>query len=109
MKTSRAFAIAKKNLWNGTDRRYRSQEREKFCCIALAEYVYDCETVRRCQTILEDLLGAHGTLESWLIEHGHLPIDYYLSTQKMTLREKIQTTRKAWLDHLIKHYKALGD
>jgi hypothetical protein len=109
MKTSRAFAIAKKNLWNGTDGTYKTMEREKFCCVALAEYVDDCKVVRRCQGILENLLGAHGTLESWLAERGHLPVNYFYSTQKKTYREKIQTTRKAWLKHLIKHYKAIGD
>lgn len=109
MKTSQVFEIALRNLWDGKSYEYKEMTKEKFCCLAIQEYVDSPDDSRRCQRILEDMLGEFSTLEGWLVGQGHLPAMYFKARERLLFRQKTQTTRKAWLQHLIKHYKSLGD
>lgn len=54
---------------------------------------------------IKQSLNGYGCLETWLQEkHG-------IQNQKGELEYycQIQLTRHAWLDHLIEHYKSIGD
>ncbi len=106
MKTSEAFKIARRHLWSGTGVQILGS---RYCCLMLDKHVEDEDVADRCKKIISSLLDGHETLEDWLIDADHLPWDYYLSPDKDIYVQKIQTTRKAWLNHLIEHYKALGD
>ena len=106
MKTSEAFKIARRHLWSGTGVQRLGT---RYCCLVLDNYVEDEDVADRCKKIIRSLLDGYETLEDWLITAEHLPEDYYLSPDEDIYNQKIQATRKAWLDHLIKHYKAIGD
>lgn len=101
MKTSKVFQTAKKRLWDGEGDWCRT-DKEKFICIAIWETpnIPDRDKIKA-RRIVENLLGGHDTLEGWLSETHQ--IRAYNDAQKT------QQTRRAWLDHLIAHYKRIGD
>ncbi len=105
MNTSQACKIPRQHLWSGTGIQSLGS---RYCCLML-DNVEDEDVADRCKKIISSLLDGHETLEDWLIDADHLPWDYYLSPDEDIYVQKIQTTRKAWLNHLIEHYKALGD
>lgn len=97
MKTSEVFRRAKKRLATGFDR-----DREMYICIAIQKSGAMSRDVRRVQKIIEELLGdQYGTFSSWLRDNG-VPYPYHDF-------RKLQETRHAWVDHLIKHYESIGD
>ena len=56
--------------------------------------------------IITKLLGEHSSLVGWIREfHGGGLSDLEIASQKV----RMQTTRHAWVDHLIKHYESIGD
>jgi hypothetical protein len=102
--------MARKMLAKEVPEQYQVSKGQQFICIALAELAWE-ERIgdwdrTRCTRIIEKLLGDSGTLESWLVAKGHLPENFM---HDQNTRTKIMTTRRAWVDHLIKHYAAQGD
>ena len=115
MKTSEAFKQALDRLWDGVGEDM-PWNKNRYICVALDHTEPYAEGLR-CQEIISKLLDPTGkqnpdTLEDWLIDQGHLSPDFktFMSVYEYPdLRQKVQTTRKAWLKHLIKHYKSIGD
>lgn len=115
MKTSEAFKQALDRLWDGVGEDM-PWNKNRYICVAL-DHTDSTEAALRCQRIISKLLDPTGkqnpdTLEDWLIDQGHLSPDFktFMSVYEYPdLRQKVQTTRKAWLKHLIKHYKSIGD
>lgn len=115
MKTSEAFKLARKRLWDGVGEDL-PWDKNRYICVAL-DQVAPRETSLRCQRIISKLLDPTGqsnpdTLEDWLIEQGHLSWEFY--SQKSVYdhpnyMRKVQVTRRAWLNHLIKYYRSIGD
>lgn len=101
MKTSKVLTIAKKYV-------SRDMSNNAYICIALGiaadkkEIPHeDCQRMRR---EIHRLLGRHTSLGQWLLNVHN--IDVFADSAS---RYKLQVTRHAWLDHLIAHYKSLGD
>lgn len=115
MKTSEAFKQALDRLWDGVGEDL-PWNKDRYICVALV-HTDSTEAALRCQRIISKLLDPKGkqnpdTLEDWLIDQGYLSRDFRTSLSvwdNPPLRQKVQTTRKAWLKHLIKHYKSIGD
>lgn len=114
MKTSEAFKQALDRLWDGKrmkDGDPYPKGTERFCCLAVWCITRNNALAAPCEKILMDLLAPQTTLEGWLVAQGHMRredngIDLEFNTPLM---QKVQTTRKAWLEHLIEHYKSIGD
>lgn len=102
MKTSEIFKAAKKHLWNGVGE-WREQSKERYICHAIYWRVMGCSIneVHYTKQIISLLLEGHDTLEEWLWAK------HRISANNDT--KKLQQTRQAWLDHLVKHYKSIGD
>ena len=105
MKTSKVFKIAKKYLNDGS----RYDARPMYICYALGRAeqagLINFVDLERTEKIISDLLGYNiGSLGIWLATHHR--IKYW---QDIRGHRKLQQTRHAWLDHLIKHYQSLGD
>jgi hypothetical protein len=115
MKTSEAFKLARDRLWDG-----RGEDlpwnKHRYICVAL-DNVAPRGVSLHCQVIISRLLDPTGdgnpdTLEDWLIKQGHLGWEFYMSKSVWDypdLRRKVQVTRRAWLNHLIKYYRSIGD
>jgi hypothetical protein len=105
MKTSDLFTMTKVAL------EFRKKRgTAPYICWSLADlfennYIERKDCVRG-RVILYDLLGHSSTLESWLLNGKHTTKRALNSSRG---KEKAYATRQAWLDHLIEHYKALGD
>lgn len=103
MRTSEAFAVVKARM--ATD---RGSVGEFYVCHAIkftrGKLDYDAET--RLLRIIEDLLEGEYTLETWL-KRRHLKTKRSFHTEPD--RARMLATRHAWLDHLIEHYKSIGD
>ena len=114
MKTSEAFKSAREVLWDGQGNDYYHQTgqcrggKERFVCLALRVARIPNKKAEDCRKIIERLLGDHETLEDWLIANGHVDLSH-MDQWSDDYVIKIQTTRRAWLDHLIAHYQAKGD
>jgi hypothetical protein len=102
MKTSAVFKAAKKGLWNGIGE-CQEQSKERYICHAIYWRVIDCSYVesRKALKIISLLLEGHDTLEEWLWAKHRIRAN--------NNTKKLQQTRQAWLDHLIAHYKSIGD
>jgi len=102
MKTSEIFKAAKKHLWNGIGEN-REQLKEKYICNAIYWRVEGCsiDEVHYAKKSIALLLEGHETLDDWLQANHKI--------NGRDDRRKLQQTRQAWLDHLIAHYKSLGD
>jgi hypothetical protein len=101
MKTSAIFKAAKKHLWNGVGNHFDSPK-ERFICVAIC-WKTECSFKEQDKTtkIIQKLLGKYETLEEWLLQKHRINAN--------TDPIKLQKTRQAWLDHLIKHYQSIGD
>lgn len=55
----------------------------------------------KAKSIIMKLLDNHYTFGGWLEHEKGITND--------RCGEKVQETRHAWLDHLIEHYKSIGD
>lgn len=93
MKTSKAFKLTKKFVSKNED-----DDLEQFICIA----AIDADVSYKIVPIIENLLDGYYTLSEYVEEKTG--ISYFNQDYK-----KMQKTRHAWLDHLIKHYQSIGD
>lgn len=104
MKTSEALRSVLPFLWNGKGKypseRGKYYQSERFLCQAAMSAGYDVRS--KVQPILLGLLEGTETLESWLREKYSI----YWTIKDLP---KLQTTRKAWVEHLIVHYESIGD
>ena len=104
MKTSEVFKIAKRYLNDGS----RWNNAPSYICYALeyakADGLINKRDMTRAERIISRLLGTHGTLGTWLVSTHKIKWWADINGKK-----KIQETRHAWLDHLIKYYAAKGD
>lgn len=114
MKTSEVFKQALDRLWDGKhmeDGDLFPKGTERFCCLAVWGLTHSGTLAAPYEKILMDLLAPQATLEDWLVARGHMrrednDLDLEFNTPLM---QKVQATRKAWLEHLIEHYKSIGD
>lgn len=114
MKTSEAFKQAKGLLWDG--KWEQPWGKHRYICVALNN-ISSFEKGQRCQVIINKLLDPTGkhepdTLEDWLIKQGHIGQEFYMQksiTDYPDIMRKVQVTRHAWLNHLIKYYRSIGD
>ena len=97
MKTSEAFRLTKVKVWDGKNNRSLGQS--SYICFAASNALRKPGQVTK---VIEKLLDGHASMHSWLIAQGCEP------WQEVS-QLRIQTTRHAWLDHLIEHYKSIGD
>lgn len=105
MKTSTVLSLVKEHLRDGG----YMQSHERYICYALEWLYYDAKTIGdRDRTRVRKLIRSHldglFSLEFWL-SHVH-GIDV---TNTPRYKKRIMATRKAWLDHLIEHYRKQGD
>ena len=101
MKTSEVFKLAKQHLWDGIGNQIDSSK-EKFICVAICwRTKCSSEDQEKTTKIIQKLLGRYETLEEWLLRKHRINAN--------TDPIKLQETRQAWLDHLIAHYKSIGD
>ena len=95
MKTSEAFKLAMKKLWDGHGK--LPQGLHASVCGA----AQGANVEKIVGPIIMKLLDTDVHLGNWLkYHHG---IDAYADW------EKYQQTRHAWVDHLIQHYESIGD
>ena len=94
MKTSEAFRLTKKKLWDGVT---GLRPVLRGVCYAARDAGVD-EIVR---PIIMELIKPHAFLGEWLEQnHGIVLCGDFA---------RYQQTRHAWVDHLIQHYKSIGD
>lgn len=111
MKLSRVFSMAKANLpFNGS-------ARSVYICDTIGTLVreglihnFDGDRAKRHISVL---LEGRFSLADWLHEKGFMSDEDFESLNTMgrlsPLLKKLQATRHAWLEHLIAHYRAIGD
>jgi hypothetical protein len=115
MKTSEVLAHAKRYLAATRAEKYNYQTmtgKEKFICIAIMTAASHTESITngdidRCRLMIEARLEGCGTIEEWLQVRGFLPFEWGLVDTPT--RDRIQQHRHAWLDMLIKEFKAKED
>ena len=100
MKTSKVFKLAKLRLWNGVSEERLAHQRSHLC-LAVDITTAPIKDKKRAKRIVDKLLHPYCTFESWLSREKNI---YPFGNLK-----KLQVTRQAWLDHLIKHYESIGD
>lgn len=99
MKTSQVFIRAKKFLSTGpTD---YGNRKTQYICYAIDETRCSDTDKEKAKDIIMELLDGCQTFGMWL-EHAK-------GIANNRHGEKVQETRHAWLDHLIEHYKSIGD
>lgn len=108
MKISKAFEIAKKYVNNVHEDTLTGPQ--MFICNALElaadKGLIPWEASADCQCIVLGRLQGAFTLEAWLTSKGYLPRKFLHDD---ALRQRIQDYRLAWLDELIKEFKAKGE
>ena len=97
MKTSQVFIRAKNLLSTGPN----DKRKPEYICYAIEKT--RCSYVDKVRTtgIITEGLSDYLTLGIWLENEKGIVND--------RTGEKLQTTRHAWLDHLIEHYESIGD
>lgn len=100
MKMSEALRRTRAKLWDGKAIDRATTGKEEFCCLAAREA--GSGVGKLVIPLLGALLGGKSMLEDWLAANHPGP-RYDANILKM------QATRKAWLNHLIAHYKSIGD
>lgn len=106
MKTSEVLRRVREHLYYG---RNYSVAHQHFICEAINYLYYEAKVIgdrdrTRVKKLIAAMLLPQRTLEEWLVVNHGIACTYTLD-----YRQKIMTTRKAWLDHLIEHYEAKGD
>ena len=97
MKTSEVFKRAKKHLSTGPN----NWGKPEYICYAIEKArCSEVDKARATEIIMAGLAG-WVTFGSWLENEKGIKND--------RTGEKLQTTRHAWLDHLITHYSNIGD
>lgn len=83
------------------------ETRDRYICYVLAnsrQYYHDkgmyleCDVTNRLQSLIHERLGNHHTLERWLKAHHNIEINTLKDLDKM------QATRVAWLEALLKEF-----
>lgn len=110
MKTSELLTEAKKYLWDGKDpRQLESLDKSEYICFAILSAARntpakpeDHSTYLRCSKVIQSSLFPHNCVETWLLRSAGIP-------PKELTYKRIQAHRLAWMDVLIKEFKAKGD
>ena len=110
MKTSELLREAKKYLWDGKDEKELEHlDKSEYICFAILSAArnnpnetIEHSTCLRCRRVIEASLFPHNCVETWLLRSAGIP------PKEMTHR-RIQAYRLAWIDVLIKEFKAKGD
>lgn len=97
MKTSQVFIRAKKLLSTGPD----DWGKPEYICYAIEITRCSVGDKERTTSIIMSLLDGCYTFGLWLKDKKGIENDL--------VGAKVQETRHAWLDHLIKHYESIGD
>ena len=102
MKTSAIFRAAKPLISRKGDNAWR-----RYICYAIEDSGVPTKDIQRAREIITQRLGPNcNSLEVWLNKNGYIPAPLQMTNDQ---RLKMQVTRHAWLDSLIKEYKAKGD
>ena len=110
MKTSELLTEAKKYLWDGEDEKELERlDKSEYICFAILSAARnspteteDHSTYLRCRKVIERNLFPHNCVETWLLRSAGIP------PKEMT-HKRIQAHRLAWMNLLIKEFKAKGD
>ena len=106
MKTSELIAKAKQHLWDGLDdSNLALDSKTEFICYAMVRAAKRPFEYALAQTFRDDIevrLGPWNNLWSWLVYEAAIP------TKDLTY-PNVQAHRLAWMNKLIKEYKAKGD
>ena len=105
MKTSTVLGLVKAHLRDGG----YMQSHERYVCYALEWLYYHAKTIgdvdrTRVKRMVRHHLEGSRPLEQWL-DLNHC----IMTTNTPSYKKRIMATRKAWLDHLIEHYRKQGD
>lgn len=114
MKTSELLTAAKKYLWDGkndADLEDLNQHKTEYICFAITNVrhfeldvteapIY--KLVRKTRDMIEQRLFPCNTMESWLFRETYVPL-------KDLTPDRVQAHRLAWMNLLIKEFKAKGD
>ena len=105
MKTSEVLRRVREHLRDGGHMYWH----ERYICHTLEWLYYDAKTIgdrdrTRVKKLIRNHLDGARSLEHWLDLNHCIEI-----TNTPRYKKRIMATRKAWLDHLIEHYKAKGD
>lgn len=112
MKTSTVLKRAKSILANSdSEMRYTTKQGFICYCIYNVTYKKNRKEGERVATIMQDRLYPHATLENWLQgNHRIRKVRFTAKQHKYTAyRDKVQQTRHAWIDSMIKEFTAKGD
>ena len=104
MKTSEIFREALKFLWDGIEPKSRTKTKYVCHCLEKVNNKYTINVDLQLK-IIEHLLKKNYTFDNWLRKEKGINTD--LEDEQTNI--KLQVTRKAWLEHLIKHYESIGD
>lgn len=110
MKISELLTEAKKYLWDGKDEKELERlDKSEYICFAILSAarnspneVENHSTYLRCRRVIEASLFPHNCVETWLLRSAGIP------AKEMT-NKRIQAHRLAWMNMLIKEFKAKGD
>ena len=106
MKTSTAFRLTKQHLSHGGDGfDPASPNAQRYVCLAASKAGITVGAIVK--PIIGALIAPHITLEDWM--KTNLSPEGRIAKRTPYLDSHWQTTRHAWVDHLIKHYKSIGD
>lgn len=103
MKSSELIKQAKELLWDGGDDTEHCKD--EYICYALLHAASTPSQGRLAQRIRDSIevrLHPWNNLYSWLRYEANIP-------DKMLTNERVQAHRLAWMNKLIKEYKAKGD
>ena len=107
MKPSELLAIARDEyLWNG--RVGGKGDKCSFICFAVRSAAFQHRSTTRARYKIQNhiykLLNGYATYEDWLENTHNVEVKY---TQHYT--RKVQASRKAWVNDMIRHFEALGE
>lgn len=110
MKTSELLTEAKKYLWDGEDEKELERlDKSEYICFAILSAARNSSNERanheiyfQCRKVIESSLFPHNCVETWLLRSAGIP------PKEMT-HKRIQAHRLAWMNLLIKEFKAKGD
>lgn len=106
MKTSELIAKAREYLWDGLDDSdLASNSKTEFICYAMlraANHRADKALAQTFRDDIEERMYPWNNLFSWLVHEAKIPI-------KHQTHPNVQAHRLAWMNKLIKEYKAKGD
>lgn len=110
MKISELLTEAKKYLWDGKDEKELERlDKSEYICFAILSAarnnpneIANHATYLRCRRVIEARLFPCNGFYSWLHYEAKIP-------QTMLTQERVQAHRLAWMNKLIKEFKAKED